>query len=251
MTTSSTRSIKIHFQGDSRDVVLKAPPTLAGLQAAVGSTFSVDLPPRSSVEEAPQESDLSFTYKDPDGDSIVFDKDSELQLALRLCPESLEIFAARVDHKNEEPAIMADPEGRLYKIAARNLREYNGVPSMTPDKLTKTLALLKLSPRRLVQQGLAPKKLLGRMKTVRDEKAKQQPLGGEDSSEVLAMEDDKKEWNDGFAAVDQPAAAVCDGAMSASSNDEHDDVGDAPGTVKKNLLHKAFVDGGVQLSPRE
>ncbi|CAN0190137.1 unnamed protein product [Scytosiphon promiscuus] len=128
---------------------------------------------------------------------------------------------------------------------------------MTPEKLTKTLALLKLSPHRLVQQGLAPKKLLGRMKTVRDEKAKQQPLGHEtsedveDGLEVLAMEDDKKEWNDGFAAVDQPAAAVGDGAMSASSDDEHDDAGEAPGAVKKNLIHEAFVDGGVQLRPRE
>ncbi|CAN0311048.1 unnamed protein product, partial [Scytosiphon promiscuus] len=257
MTTSSTHTIKIHFEGDSRDVDLPASATLAGLQAAVASTFSVDLLPRSSVEEARQESDLSFTYKDPDGDSIVFDKDSELQLALRLCPESLEIFAARVDDKNEGPAHKADPEGRLYKIAARNLREYNGVPSMTPEKLTKTLALLKLSPRRLVQQGLAPKKLLGRMRAVHDEKAKQQPLGDEtredleDGSEMLAMEDEKKQWTDGFAVVDHPAAAVCDGAMSASSDDEHDDVGDAPGAVKKNLIHKAFVDGGVQLRARE
>ncbi|CAM9836241.1 unnamed protein product [Scytosiphon promiscuus] len=257
MTTTQTCSIKIHFEGDSRDVDLPAPPTLAGLQAAVASTFSVDLAPRSSVEEARKESDLSFTCKDPDGDSIAFDKDSELSLALRLCGGSLEIFAARADNKGQVPVDKADPEGSLYKIAARNLREYHGVPSMAPDKLTQTLALLKLSPRRLVQQGLAPRKLLGRMKAVHDEKAKQQPLGHEtsedleDGVEVLAMEDEKKQWNDGFAAVDQPAAAVCDGAMPASSHDEHDDAGEAPGAVKKNLLHKAFVDGGVQLRPRE
>ena len=48
----------------------------------------------------------------------------------------------------------------LYKLAARNLREYHGVPSMTALKLEKTLALLSLPPRHVVVQGLAPRKLL-------------------------------------------------------------------------------------------
>ena len=94
---ANARSIKINFQGESRDVTLKTrpPPTLAGLQAAVSSIFSADLPPRSRGGAADDE-DLRFTYKDSEGDDdIVFDTDAELSLALRLSPESLEISAAR------------------------------------------------------------------------------------------------------------------------------------------------------------
>ena len=92
---ANARSIKINFQGESRDVTLntRPPPTLAGLQAAVSSTFSADLPPRSRGDVVDE--DLRFTYKDSEGDDIVFDKDAELSLALRLSPESLEISAAR------------------------------------------------------------------------------------------------------------------------------------------------------------
>ena len=90
----NTRKIKINFQDASRDVDLPSPFTLAGLQEAIASTFGIDIPPRSGRDEAAKGSDLSFTYKDPDGDDIVFDKDSELSLALRLCPSSLEITAA-------------------------------------------------------------------------------------------------------------------------------------------------------------
>ena len=91
----NVRSIKINFQGEPRDVTLntRPPPTLAGLQAAVSSTFSADLPPRSRGGAADE--DLHFTYKDSEGDYIVFDKDAELSLAFRLSPESLEISAAR------------------------------------------------------------------------------------------------------------------------------------------------------------
>ena len=93
---ANARSIKINFQGESRDVTLntRPPPTLAGLQAAVSSIFSADLPPRSRGGAADDE-DLRFTYKDSEGDDIVFDTDAELSLALRLSPESLEISAAR------------------------------------------------------------------------------------------------------------------------------------------------------------
>ncbi|CAM9511102.1 unnamed protein product, partial [Hapterophycus canaliculatus] len=173
-----------------------------------------------------------------------------------------------------------DPERRLYKIAARNLREYHGVPSMTPAKLTKTLTLLKLNARCLVKQGLAPRKLLGRIKATKG--AKHQHVGDEGNEDLaeyaasgvdVMASDDAKEWNDGFTAVDQPASG-CEGAIiSSSSDDENDEnagnvnsstddddeggdpaaaaaAGDAPAAVK-NPLHKAFVDGGVQLRPRE
>lgn len=90
----NTRKIKINFQGTARDVDLPSPFTLAGLQHAIASTFVTEMPARSGADEAAKDSDLSFTYKDPEGDDIVFDKDSELSLALRLCPSTLEITAA-------------------------------------------------------------------------------------------------------------------------------------------------------------
>ena len=92
---ANVHSIKINFQGESRDVTLntRPSPTLAGLQAAVSSAFTADLPPLSRGNVADE--DLRFNYKDDEGDDIVFDTDSELSLALRLSPESLEISAAR------------------------------------------------------------------------------------------------------------------------------------------------------------
>ena len=83
--------MKITFHGETRDVAVPMPTSLAGLQEAVSSTFSADLPPRSKGGAA--DGDLRFTYSDPEGDAIVFDKESELNLALRLCP-MLEISAA-------------------------------------------------------------------------------------------------------------------------------------------------------------
>ncbi|CAN0449136.1 unnamed protein product [Ectocarpus sp. 12 AP-2014] len=252
--TMTASSIKINFQGTSRDVNVPAPVTLTSLQAAVAAAFEVDLPVRSPAGEATKDTDLSFTYKDPDGDDIVFDKDSELKLALRLCPDSLEISAAGKENK---PANKPDPEARLYKIAARNLREYNGVPSMTPPKLVKTLAFLKLNPQRLVKQGLAPKNLLARMKAEAANNAKvlKVPSGDGKNNEDLAesvaagmelmsVEDDKKEWNDGFVSV-EPAETPSPDIDNEEEND------DAAPEVKKNLIHKAFIAGGIQLHPRE
>jgi len=97
---NTTRSVKINFEGDSRDVALQLPATLDGLQAAVISTFSADLPPRS--EGGTAEYDIRFTHKDVEGDDIVFDKDSELSLALRLCSK-LEITAITKAKYNVSP----------------------------------------------------------------------------------------------------------------------------------------------------
>ena len=99
---TSTTTIKINFQGASRDVNVPAPVSLASLQAAIAAAFDVELPVRSPAGEAAEDTDLSFTYKDPDGDDIVFDKDSELKLAVRLCPSSLEISAAGKESKVSE-----------------------------------------------------------------------------------------------------------------------------------------------------
>ncbi|CAN0107319.1 unnamed protein product, partial [Laminaria digitata] len=201
-TMNTSRSIKINFQGASREVDLPTPATLAGLQAAVASAFGVEFAARSEAGDA--ESDLSFTYMDNDGDDIVFDKDSELSLALRLCPSPLEICAAS-KQKDKKDDAKPDEKKRIYRRASRNLREYHGVPSMTPPKLIRTLAFLKLHPRRLVKQGLAPAQLLAGIKAP-------QPLGNSDNNddlaeavvsdmELMSVEDDRKEWNDGFVSV--------------------------------------------------
>ena len=71
----------------------------------------------------------------------------------------------------------------LYKVAARNLREYHGVPSMTALKLEKTVALLALTPRRLVAQGLAPRRLL------KGGRGGLSPLGLAGESSVEGMEE--------------------------------------------------------------
>ena len=93
-------------------------------------------------------------------------------------------------------------EGKIYRRAARNLREYHGVPSMTPPKLIQTLAFLKLHPRRLVKQGLAPAHLLAGVQAP-------EPLGSDNNDdlvevvasdmELMSVEDDRK--NDGFVSV--------------------------------------------------
>ncbi|CAB1101131.1 unnamed protein product [Ectocarpus sp. CCAP 1310/34] len=262
--TMTTPSIKINFQGASRDVNVPAPVSLASLQAAIAAAFDAELPVRSPAGEAAKDTDLSFTYKDPDGDDIVFDKDSELKLAVRLCPSSLEISATL---KESEPAKKPDPEARLYKIAARNLREYNGVPSMTAPKLIKTLAFLKLNPQRLVKQGLAPKVLLARMKAeaANNAKVSKVPLGDGKNNEDLAesvaagmelmsVEDDKKEWNDGFVSAESDASAAAvpiTAKTSTPDNDNEEENNDAAPETKKDLIHKAFITGGIQLRPRE
>eukprot|EP00903_Cladosiphon_okamuranus_P006389 g6254.t1 len=253
----NTRKIKINFEGTARDVDLPSPITLSRLQQAIASTFDTAMPARSGANEAVKDSDLSFTYKDPEGDDIVFDKDSELSLALRLCPSSLEITAAVKETAAKKP----DPERRLYSVAARNLREYNGVPSMTPEKLIKTLAFLQLNPRRLVRQSLAPKSLLVRMTAAEGRKKEgetqpqPQPLGGDKSNnedlsesvtagmELMSVEDDKKEWNDGFMSVEPAEAVGPDNAAAAGAAKDP-----AP---EKNVLHRAFVSAGIRLRPRE
>lgn len=138
---------------------------------------------------------------------------------------------------------------------------------MTPPKLVKTLAFLKLHPHRLVKQGLAPKALLARMKaeTANNTKVSKAPLGDGKNNEDLAksvaagmelmsVEDDKKEWDDGFVSVEPDASATAAPIAAETptpGNDSEEENGDAAPAVKKNLIHKAFIAGGVQLRPRE
>lgn len=88
------RTVKINLDGTSRAVDVPAPPSLAALQTAVCSAFHSEISSSSSVARG-GEIKLSFAWTDANGDDVVFDKDSELNLALRLCGDSLEISATR------------------------------------------------------------------------------------------------------------------------------------------------------------
>lgn len=169
------------------------------------------------------------------------------------------LLSLQVDNK-------PDPEGRLYHLAVRNLREYHGVPSMSPTELTKTLAFLKLYHRRLVKQGLAPKaplsgtnageannntsivasQSLGGAKENRDNKEDFEEAVAADT-ELMNAEGDQKEWNDGCVSV-KPAAtrATNTAPLAAKDNDDA-----AVTAMKKHLVHEAFISGGIQLRPGE
>ncbi|CAM9804002.1 unnamed protein product, partial [Sphacelaria rigidula] len=83
-----TTSIKVKLGDSCRYVQLPANTmTIAALVAAVRSAFQL-----TDNDAAAQE--ISLTYRDRDGDDITFDKNSELALALRLCPSPLEVTAA-------------------------------------------------------------------------------------------------------------------------------------------------------------
>ena len=142
-----------------------------------------------------------------------------------------------------------DPD-RIYEVAARNLREYHGVPSMTPDKLTRTLDLLKLCPRRLTKQGLAPKKLLREIM-----KDKRVPLGDNEADEILAetvcadielmaVEDDTTGFNDDLAkgVADKPSTKEegGEGATDEQANRR-----------PKMPIHAALIAADIRLHPRE
>lgn len=165
----------------------------------------------------------------------------------------------------QESTHTADNMDRLYRVAARNLREYHGVPSMTPVKLTKTLALFKLCPRRLVVQGLAPMKLLTEKKAPPPEVAAGTASGrenenSEDTTEtivaemqLMSVEGDKKESSDGgFEAVTNDEASMSDTSVEASNTPEKGDgAKNGNDAKKKNAIHAALLAADIQLKPRE
>ena len=111
----------------------------------------------------------------------------------------------------------------MFTVAARNLREHHGVPSMTPEMLVHTLAVLELRPSRLVGTGLAPKKYL------RGEKKVAAADGGGKSSD-----NDEDESHDRLEPV-----ASCD-----TDNQDHHREG-------PNAIHDAFVREGIKIQPPE
>ena len=162
----------------------------------------------------------------------------------------------------------------LYKLAARNLREYHGVPSMTALKLEKTLALLSLPPRRVVVQGLAPRKLLeggqsglSPLVLAGDFSDEGKEELGEAETGVLmdqnltnpnGSEDQEEE------EVGQECSPFSDNSNSHNIRDNMDQIGDnTKGDVEgfptdgngngktRHPVHAALVAGGINLRPRE
>ena len=111
----------------------------------------------------------------------------------------------------------------MFTVAARNLREHHGVPSMTPEMLVHTLAVLELRPSRLVGTGMAPKKYLrgGRKVAAADGGGKSSDNGEDESHNRL-----------------EPVAS-CD-----TDNQDHHREG-------PNAIHDAFVREGIKIQPPE
>ncbi|CAM9857403.1 unnamed protein product [Laminaria digitata] len=145
-----------------------------------------------------------------------------------------------------KPARKHKPEtlSALYKLAARNLRESHGVPSMTALKLEKTVALLRLAPRRVVKQGLAPRKLLeGETGELADADA--DILGNNNSS----SEEEKGGSNDSDSMHDDKINGINNNGVGSKGDVEvleADDSGKA-----RRPIHAALVAGGINLRPDE
>ena len=163
----------------------------------------------------------------------------------------------------------------LYKLAARNLREYHGVSSMTALKLEETVTLLGLRPRRLVARGLAPRRLLKDsfsplVLTGDSSDEGQQELCEAETSLLMDASGDKVITNNTNSSSskdaeengeeDSSSTHVDDGDSIDNINLHIDDneVEDAKGVVKgfkggkkKRPIHAALVAGGVDLLPRE
>eukprot|EP00904_Undaria_pinnatifida_P003591 jgi/Undpi1/13232/HiC_scaffold_8.g02894.m1 len=162
----------------------------------------------------------------------------------------------------------------LYKLAARNLREYHGVSSMTALKLEETVTLLGLRPRRLVARGLAPRRLLKDsfsplVLTGDSSDEGQQELCEAETSLLTDASGDKVITNNNSSSSkdaeengeeDSSSTHVDDGDSIDNINLHIDDneVEGAKGVVqgskagkKKRPIHAALVAGGVDLLPRE
>lgn len=111
---------------------------------------------------------------------------------------------------------------KTFVVAARNLREHHGVPSMTPEMLVHTMAVLELRPRRLVGTGLAPRGAL------RDERQAIALGGGQNSG------DGEDNVYDRFEPLDDAGA---DGP-------DYDREGSNP-------IHMAFIRKGIEIQPQE
>eukprot|EP00903_Cladosiphon_okamuranus_P014104 g13110.t1 len=133
----------------------------------------------------------------------------------------------------------------LYKSAARNLRGYHGVLSMTVGSLEKTMALLQLRPGRLVAQGLASRKLLKGETAMPDDTLDSSSSGG-GNSEVEEVQEENR---------DNSSDVSDSNTSSSTSGDDNDDndgrTCDLETEDRKRPIHAALTGAGIKLRPRE
>ncbi|CAN0122681.1 unnamed protein product, partial [Ectocarpus fasciculatus] len=129
----------------------------------------------------------------------------------------------------------------LYKAAARNLREYHGVPSLTPGGLEKTMVLLELRPARLVAQGLAPKALL---------KGNSTAGADADSTDSSSESEVEPEQANNKVSDDLTSNSSDSGDTENDNIATQDSTGFEPG-ASKHPIQAVFLSAGVKLRPRE
>ncbi|CAM9666891.1 unnamed protein product, partial [Scytosiphon promiscuus] len=144
-----------------------------------------------------------------------------------------------------------DQRPELHKAGARTLREFHGVPSMTPVNLEKTMALFQVGPGRLVMQGLVPALLGGQHP--------HGPLSRMEDSGMASSSDDSDSINSSVGSEADETGDQNDASNSSSSSSSSDD--DYDGGVQRGNhdggkrphrpIHAAFVGAGIKLRPRE
>ncbi|CAN0443575.1 unnamed protein product, partial [Scytosiphon promiscuus] len=122
---------------------------------------------------------------------------------------------------------------------------------MTALKLEKTVALLGLTPRRMVVQGLAPQRLLQGGKSG----SSQLVLPGESSDETGELDKEEGE-DDSNSSHGDNDDKIDDNIGDYSGDDPEGDVksfeADSHGNGKTSRpIHAALVAGGINLRPRE
>eukprot|EP00752_Nemacystus_decipiens_P006423 g5786.t1 len=137
------------------------------------------------------------------------------------------------------------PGLQLYKSAARNLREYQGVPSITAESLEKTMALLQLRPARLVAQGLASRKLLKAEDAMPDSSLD----SSSDSSTNSDVEMDEKAITSDTSDSGGTISSSIDN--SSSDDDSNESQYDLEAGDRKRPVHMALAAAGIKLRPRE
>ena len=136
----------------------------------------------------------------------------------------------------------------LYKSAARNLREYHGVSSMTAGSLEKTMALLQLRPARLVAQGLASRKLLKGETAVPDNTLDSSSSSSSSSSGMSEVEEENENTSDVSDSSDS-TNSTNSGSSSDDSDQEHSH--DLETEDRKRPIHDVLSAAGIKLRPRE
>ena len=153
----------------------------------------------------------------------------------------------------------AEATATLYRVAARNLRESQGVNSMTAPMLEKIMTLLHLEPRRLVVRGLAPRRLLlgaspAPLPTMEDspdveENERYEERGmfeddiENDTSEAEQIDADEREKED--------ASGDGNDDTLEKEDETQEEPKPKPKPESRRPIHAALVTGGIKLRPRE